>query len=476
MNNKNTFSQGWQGEWQSKTGSFDNFFNGLGIGYSKEKWTTATKIFYQSAQNDFPIKNGQSDRLLHSELNKWGILQKNGFKIASNQQLDIAIWYQDSDRNLPPSLLQRNSIAKQADEYFRTTINWKYTGNQSILQLRTGFFYDRLFFQDSIASIDSRSRTWTHRNELEWTKKITKNHSMNIGANHAFLKANSTGFDNQSPTQTRAAIFASYHWQNNSGTWKTQLSMRQEWIDGATTPFIPSIGFEGALTKNLNLQGTVSKSYRVPTFNDLFWEFQGNQSLLPEDGWNEELSLHFKPNSAWKIAATAYNRNISNWILWQPDNGVWRPNNLSKVWSRGVESNFHWQRNINDLNLNFSLQYDLTFSTNQEGNNANDASVGKQLLYVPKHQLNANIQAHWNNWALAFYHQYTGKVFTLTDNTRALPDYHLDHISLYRNWTSKNFKGNVFVKVNNIFGVDYQVIAQFPMPMRNYEIGWNIKW
>ena len=187
LENKNSFNRGWQALWDNKTGSFDNFFNGVGVGYSNERFSTSTKVFYESGQNDFPILNGQSDRLLHSELSKWGVLQKNGFKINNKQQLELNVWYQDTDRNLPPNLVQRNSEATQADESLRTTLNWKYIARNSILQVRNGLFYERLFFQDPSANIDSRSRTWTNRTEVEWTKTITPNHSLNIGANYCLL-------------------------------------------------------------------------------------------------------------------------------------------------------------------------------------------------------------------------------------------------------------------------------------------------
>ena len=312
------------------------------------------------------------------------------------------------------------------------------------------------------------------RQEVEWTKTITPNHSLNIGANYAYLKAKSTGFGDLNPTQERAAIFAMYHWNSINQKWNTQLSFRQEWVDGTPTPFIPALGFSGQLSRQITVNGKIGKSYRVPTFNDLFWENQGNQNLLSEEGWNQELGINYAFHPQWTFTTTAYNRTIENWILWQPENGIWRPSNLLRVWSRGVENIIKGQKQLGKVQLDFSLQYDLTFSTNRKPANANDASVDKQLIYVPKHKLNLTLQANWKDWTLAFYHLYTGKVYTLKDNSESLPAYHLDHLFLYKNWTYRNLKGNVFVKANNIFGVNYQVIAQFPMPLRSYEIGWKV--
>lgn len=475
LQNKNQFDQGWKNVWESKTGSFGNLFNGVGTNFSNQYFSSSTKVFYHTGKNDFPIKNGQADRLSHSEINQWGILQKNGFKINNQQQLELNIWYQTVDRNLPPNLVQRTSVAEQMDEWIRTTLNWKYIGKTSILQARSGLFYERLFFQDAIAGIDSRSRTWTSRSEIEWTKNITKQQSINIGANYTYLKANSTGYNSQIPVQKRAAVFGMYHWKSMNKKWKTQLSFRQEWVDGKATPFIPAFGFSGRLHSTLTINGRIAKSYRIPTFNDLFWELQGNQNLLPENGWNQELGLKYSIYPQWNFSTTAYNRTIDNWILWQPENGIWRPNNLLKVWSRGVENQLKWQKQINEFKLDYAIQYDFTISQNRAGQGANDASIGKQLIYVPKHKLNVILKVNYKDWIVAFYHQYTGKVYTLADNSDFLPSYHLDHLHFYRNFTFRNLKGNAFVKFNNIVGVNYQVIAQFAMPMRNYEIGWKVE-
>ena len=474
LENENAFNQGWKAAWSSSVGSFSNFFNGLNASYSNARFSTTTKVFYQTGKNDFPIKNGQSDRLVHSDVEKWGVLQKNGFQLKDNQLLELNIWYQTADRNLPPNLLQKTSVAAQADESFRTTLNWKLVKDKSILQLRNGLFYERLFFQDTIAAIDSRSRTWTNRSEVEWTQKLSPQHSINLGANYAYLKAISTGYDQEDPSQNRATIFAMYHWQSLSKKWATQLALRQEWVDGNRTPFIPSIGFSGSLTKHFSINGKIAKSYRVPTFNDLFWQNQGNQNLLSEDGWNEELGLNYQAKKHWELGITAYNRTINNWILWQPENGIWRPNNLLKVWSRGIENVIKFDKTFNEVQFNFSFQYDLTFSTNQKGINATDASVDKQLIYVPRHKWNAVLLMVYKDWTLSYTHQYTGKVFTLSDNTDFLPAYHLDYLSLYKKLRINDLEGNAFVKFNNLFGVNYQVIAQFAMPRQHFEVGWTV--
>ena len=402
LENKSIFNQGWQADWNSTIASFGNFFNGLSTNYSNQRIESGTKVFYQAGKNNFPIENAQAKNLPHSQISKWGILQKNGFKIKDNQQLDFNLWYQTADRNLPPNLVQQKSVAKQEDESFRGVINYQLSDNQSVISIRSALFYEQLFFQDAIADIDSRSRIWTSSNEIEWTKTFSTQHSINIGGNYSYLKAISNNYNKGNPTENRIAVFAMYQWESVSKNWQTQLSLRQEWINNKRTPFIPAIGFEGKLLKQLLLRGNISRSYRNPTFNDLFWQISGQKDLLSEDGWNQELGLNYALNKQWKFSTTAYNRVIDNWIIWLPKNSIWIPQNLKKVWSRGIESTLNLQQQYNAVKVHLSLNYDLTFSTNQKGTSTQDASIGKQLIYVPKHKLNASLQIEWKDWRLAF--------------------------------------------------------------------------
>lgn len=474
LENEPAYGQKWEGYWQSHLGSFQDFFNGIKIGYSNDKFSTQTKIFYQDSENNFPIKNGQSERLTHAQVSKGGVLQKNAYRINDKQHLEVNIWYQDASRNLPPNLVQQRSEAFQEDQSLRSSINWKRIGKNSTIQAKSGFFYEKLYFEDPLATIFSDNKTWTSQQEIEWTHTPTTQHKILLGANHSFLKAQSTGFDNQEPTQHRPSIFGMYHWQSSNKKWNVQLALRQEWIDWKAAPLTPSLAFEGQLSTSTSVKARVSRSYRVPTFNDLFWQFSGNPSLLPESGWNKELSWLWQVSNNIKWSITGYNRNINNWIIWLPNNGIWVPQNLQRVWSRGAENNLEWTKTWNTLQLKSTLLYDLTFSTNQPTNTTTEALIGKQLIYVPKHRLNASLQLSWKSWTLALYHIYTGKVYTLADNSAFLPSYHLNHLFVYKRFESKSWKGNAFIKLKNIFGVNYQVIAQFPMPRQHFELGWQV--
>ena len=56
----------------------------------------------------------------------------------------------------------------------------------------------------------------------------------------------------------------------------TTVSARQQIIGSNLTPFTFSAGAEYIFFKWLSAKGNVSKVYRVPTLNDLYWNPGGN--------------------------------------------------------------------------------------------------------------------------------------------------------------------------------------------------------
>ena len=69
----------------------------------------------------------------------------------------------------------------------------------------------------------------------------------------------------------------------------------------------------------------------------------GNINLLPESGINKEIGLDFNLKIL-RYNLTYFNLNVDNWILWnQQDNGIWIPENIRKVNSKGFESKINFE-------------------------------------------------------------------------------------------------------------------------------------
>ena len=199
---------------------------------------------------------------------------------------------------------------------------------------------------------------------------------------------------------------------------------------------------------------------------------------MPETGWGQEAGLILnkqeKEGSAI-LELTFYNRNIKNWIIWLPQENYWMPQNIMQVWSRGTETSFQIKFNVASWKFKISTSTNYTISTNEKAKTANDASIGKQLIYTPLYSGNGNFSIMHRNWDFNFSHQYTGYRYTSSDNLEFLNPYHYSSFYLSKNIRFNKFKTSIFIRINNLFNSDYQVIALRPMPGRHYQAGLTIK-
>ncbi|MCE9538834.1 MAG: TonB-dependent receptor plug domain-containing protein, partial [Bacteroidetes bacterium] len=298
LNNIPQFDKGISASIGVSFGSFSDKQQQASFEISQKRFVTSFKVFNHDAKNDFPFINtaqygNLEQKQSNAELQQKGLLQENYFQINSNQKMNTRFWYQYSDRNIPPSMTQNTNVANQKDESYRATTEWQRTGKKLTLLARFAYFDEGLKFKDSMINEDSKSRTKNTIAEVESRFSITKFDLLNIGINNTYSEASTPDYL-KNPSENRTAFFGSYKIRTPKNNWNAVISARQEFIKNKEIPFTSSVGFEGKLFKLFILKGSVSKHYRLPTFNDLYWAGQGakgNPNLKPESGWAEELSL-----------------------------------------------------------------------------------------------------------------------------------------------------------------------------------------
>ncbi|MCG9881790.1 MAG: TonB-dependent receptor, partial [Bacteroidia bacterium] len=292
--------------------------------------------------------------------------------------------------------------------------------------------------------------------------------------------------------QEKIALFSSVKFDHFDQKLKQQISGRQEWVNGEAIPFMPAYGIRYQVLKNINIDANVSRNYRLPTFNDLYWPNMGNPDLKPEFGWNQEISLnaikafHLKDlirgNYTQKRVLmsgglTYFSKHVNNWIIWVPAGGnLSTPMNVFKVWSRGIEAS--WQlrlRNASKSEWIIGGMHDYTLTTNQESTLLNDASLHKQLIYTPRIKHQMHVQLVRRSFTIQYLYNYIGTRFVSSDHSNWLMPYSIHSINISKNWKwfSKDWQTQLFI--NNLFNTSYQVMVNMPMPLINYQLTVNFK-
>lgn len=460
----------------TQLGSFGQFQQRLELGLGNERLQSVTKFSHQQAENDFYyfLAEGLPDRQqTNARLSQQFLGQDLYWKASNRDQLAVHLWWQQSDRQIPPLNVERRSKAHQDDLIARLLVDYKHIGDKGLWNIKAGFFDEHLNYFDDLILFESRSHFQTYLAEINRQWVFGKNEWL-IGNFHTHTRAWSAGYRENVPSEYRTALFAS--WKYNEERWASQLSVRQEMVDGILVPIVPALGFDWRFIPSATLKGKVSRNYRLPTFNDRFWLPGGNLDLLPESGWSQELTLAHESGEdhlRFSASLTAFNRNIDNWILWSIAEGqpFWSANNITKVWSRGLEPRLSVVYQSNSIKCQWQGGYDYIRSTNQVALENPKMNAGDQLIYTPVHQAFCAFSIDWNKLHFAYRHTFTGAAAGVTD---PLDAFQVGQVRLQYTNITKQEKGTLFLTINNIWDADYFVVERRPMPGIHFQAGLNL--
>jgi len=237
------------------------------------------------------------------------------------------------------------------------------------------------------------------------------------------------------------------------------------------------------------LTGFVKRSYRMPTFNDLYYTDMGNALLQPEKVWQMDIGTRLSSRSPcqgegqlhtgihWAVEAHLYHNVVDDKIVAYPKGQQfrWTMLNLGKVHIDGIDLNAEAEwRYANALRMAIRAQY--TYQRARDVTNRNDSYYGHQIPYTPWHSGSTTFTLDWHEWNLAYNWVYTGERYCQQENiayNRLQPWYTSDAHLAWRHHFGKTL-GKVTLEVNNLLDQQYDVIINYPMPGRNYLL--TVQW
>lgn len=226
-------------------------------------------------------------------------------------------------------------------------------------------------------------------------------------------------------------------------------------------------------SKLLAVRAFAKKSFRMPTFNDLYYADMGNSKLNPESAL--QYDLEFVLNKDWKqgivdhfrLQVDGYYNTVHDKIVAYPKGQQfrWTMLNLGKVHIKGVDAMAEvGLEPAKDWKVTARLQY--TYQDARDVTDSNTSYYKDQIPYIPWHSGSAILGLSWREWDLSYSFIYSGERYSQQENilyNHLQPWYTHDMSVVYhaRRWSAR-------LDVNNIFSQDYDVILNYPMPKRNY--------
>ena len=228
--------------------------------------------------------------------------------------------------------------------------------------------------------------------------------------------------------------------------------------------------------KDFSIRAFYKQSFRMPTFNDLYYADMGNSKLSPERVTQYNIGLLYDHTSnriisAARLSADVYYNRVKDKIVAYPKGQQfrWTMLNLGLVDIRGIDVT-----GLLTLNpykdLYFTLRCQYTFQRAIDVTNPADNYYRDQIPYIPRHSGATVANVQWEGWSLNYSWIYVGERYNQQENIRynyTQPWYTSD-LSLSKDFQLGKVSLRGLIEINNLLSQDYDVILNYPMPKRNY--------
>jgi iron complex outermembrane receptor protein len=460
-------------------GSFGRYSGLLKLKTGNNNFQSSTKALFQSAENNFLYLNTFRSNDPVSERRKNAAVYQNSFmqELYFHKEKSVVsarIWYQNTNRNIPVPIVnqQPDNGEKQNDEFLRTMINYSGYSGKSDYNTSLSWFSEKLNYKNPLLSLDSKNLSNTIILKSGFENEINGKTRLSLMLNDELSVVNSVNY-NGKKSRNLAGVTISVRRKFGEKLGYSALVKQTMKDDSFLIPdFSACMDYKLLTNKEYFIKINFSHNSRVPTLNDMYWNPGGNMSLKNEYSYTGELTYEMtsRISSAVSIKSqlSMYLISIDNMIKWTPgESGYWSPSNIEKAKSSGLDGNICLSYINNSLKIRFNAKYAWNQSHIIKSFDG-ESITGKQLVYVPEHQFNANIRAAYGNYYFLWMSNFTGRRYTSTDDTQYLSGYFLNNASTGVEVGSGKSTFDLNLKVENLFNVNYQVIEWYPMPGRTF--------
>lgn len=467
-----------------------------------KKWAVSLFSDWLNAEGDYPftLVNGQevtkeirknSDvKALRLEGNLFGDFGRGG-------KLRGKVYYYDSERGLPGSVILYNTNAKERlwDNNFFTQFHYE---NQ---------FYEQLKFQASTKYNYSFSRYQDISNKYSsgMQEDLNTQHeyygsagalytpleyfsfSLNTDLAHTTLENNFV--KSPSPKRFTSLTVLAAQYKNPSFTATASLlgTYITDKVENGDKPAdrkrlspAVSLSWRPFPSQSFRVRASYKDIFRVPTFTDLYYLRMGNTNLVPEKATQYNVGLTWTGEAGpivrlLNVSVDGYYNQVHDKIVAIPNMYIWKMMNMGEVDIKGLDVNVSTEIPLPLkmsllLSSAYSYQYAIDVTDPQEKN------YKDQIPYTPRHSGSASLSLE-NPWVnLTYTLVAAGDRYALPQNIEEnLIKSYVEHsLSANRSFAVKKCTFRVQGEILNLANKTYDIIQYYPMPGRSWRLSLSI--
>jgi outer membrane cobalamin receptor len=240
----------------------------------------------------------------------------------------------------------------------------------------------------------------------------------------------------------------------------------------------PSLGvtFRPWQERRLFVRFLYKHTFRVPTFNDMYYQRIGNKMLRSEKAVEYNVGITYDAPSLsfmdyLTLTVDGYINRVDDKIVAIPAAYVWKMSNYGRVHISGVDAVAHagfplWGESALHLSGTYTFQRAIDRTDPQKKN------YGDQIPYTPRHtgSVGARLQLPWVN--VGYTALMVSRRYSQAQNIamNEIPGYAEHTLTLARNFQFCDAVCRLQGELVNFTNEQYEVIHYYPMPGRTWRV------
>lgn len=448
---------------------------------------------YYRADGNYPftLKNGNlktEEKRRNSNVETWSGEANFVTDFSDRSSFSAKVYFYDSERGLPGGIIYYNSFSKETlhDRIFfgQTSFRSDLTSRLS-LQFKGKFNWNKTHYHDEggiypNGKVDDKyfQQEFYFSAGLRW--RLSHSLDLAYSSDYVMNGLNVNQLANVQPERhTILNVLAMKYYRRKIQAVASLLSTvclnyteRGEAADDeqCLSPSV-SVSYK-PFDADFNVRASFKDGFRVPTFNENYFDRVGSKNLVPERAKQFNIGIAYASDvmRSFAFSADAYYNRVDDKIVAMPKMFVWSMINMGRVDIYGVDVNAEafmplaeWAKFF--VRGNYMLQV-------AEEKTDGSVNYGSQIPYTPEHSGSCGLA--WENGFLnvSYNVSFVGERYSLPGNSEAnkMEAYGEHCLSLYRSFVLRRCKMSLRGDVQNLTNKQYEVVRFFPMPGRSYRL------
>lgn len=502
-----------------KGGSFGQIdsYLAMKVNNNRSFFSLMGKYREAAGKYDFEIKNGtqlyQGERLNNDFKEGFGGFSA-GFRVGKSV-FRINNQFNQSDKGLPGAVILYNTISNQRLKNITNQFNVDFTRFDQIFPFRiyasmrneqliyvdstylnTAGYLDNRYYNTHFVNGFSFRKLSTKRRELDSVYQIIEISSSKkfklvyfggIEQSYSLLNSNLPTILAPQRYQLKAVLGTEKNWNRSNLLVQVgeQYFSDKQSISGNIDHrfvFTPYAIFQTEKWRSFigGLNFWAKRSFRIPTFNELYYNALGNLNLKPEIANQFNIgNFHtfYIHRNQLKFRLDAYYNLVENKIVAIPTKNlfVWSIQNVGKSQVFGADFQFNHSRNFSELKLETNVNY--SFQKVEDLSNKNSPTYKNQLPYLPQHTLNGHFTVVYKSKSgITISGLATSSRYALNENIDAnkINGFYVFDASIYHTFSLPNTQSlRLSLNVKNLLNQSYAFVRYYVMPGTNFLISLN---